>query len=72
MSTPAATPPQPDTDEQAPPDSPLTTKEGWRRYVEPRDHPAEAAARRRAGRADRPGTDRADDRRREYHADCHW
>ncbi|MFK8851064.1 hypothetical protein [Streptomyces sp. Ac-502] len=34
MSTPATAPPQPDTGEQAPPVSPLTTKEGRRRYVE--------------------------------------
>ncbi|MGV4926886.1 TniB family NTP-binding protein (plasmid) [Streptomyces sp. BHT-5-2] len=69
MSTPATATPQPDTDEQAPPDSPLTTKEGWRRYVEhetaaPKLLPA-------AERAALTGRERArvDERRREYHAD---
>ncbi|MGW7095484.1 TniB family NTP-binding protein [Streptomyces sp. NPDC054874] len=69
MSTPATSTRQPDTDEQAPPDSPLTTKEGWRRYVEHESVPpklltapegAALSGRQRAA---------ADDRRREYHAD---
>ncbi|MFB7651503.1 MULTISPECIES: hypothetical protein [unclassified Streptomyces] len=69
MSTPATAPPQPDIDEQAPPDSPLTTKEGWRRYVEhetipPKLQPA-------SERAALTGRERAqeDEVRREYHAD---
>ncbi|MGI5336064.1 hypothetical protein ACQEVS_01000 [Streptomyces sp. CA-181903] len=34
MSAPATVTSPTDPGEQAPPDSPLTTKEGWRRYVE--------------------------------------
>ncbi|WP_234011971.1 MULTISPECIES: ATP-binding protein [unclassified Streptomyces] len=69
MSTLASRTPQPDTEDLAPPDSPLTTKEGWRRYVE---HETTAptplsAAQRAALTAREQG--RQDNRRREYHAD---
>jgi hypothetical protein len=69
MSTPATGTPQTDTDEQAPPDSPLTTKEGWRRYVEHETHPPKLlTATERAALTARERA-REDDRRREYHAD---
>ncbi|MFD4023206.1 TniB family NTP-binding protein [Streptomyces sp. NPDC058576] len=69
MSTPASMTPQPDTEDLAPPDSPLTTKEGWRRYLE-----HETAAPTLLGAAERAALTarergRQDDQRREYHAD---
>ncbi|MEU4178914.1 TniB family NTP-binding protein [Streptomyces sp. NPDC026589] len=69
MSTPATRTPKPDIEDLAPPDSPLTTKEGWRRYVEHEVHPPTllSAAQRSALTARERG--RQDDRRREYHAD---
>ncbi|UQA91561.1 ATP-binding protein [Streptomyces halobius] len=69
MSTPATRTPQTDTGEQAPPDSPLTTKEGWRRYVAHETIPPKLLP--AAERAALTGRERArvDDRRREYHAD---
>ncbi|MGW2840603.1 TniB family NTP-binding protein [Streptomyces sp. NPDC001493] len=69
MSTPTTAAPQPETGEQAPPDSPLTTKEGWRRYVEHETVPPKLLpAAERASLTARE-RDRMDDRRREYHAD---
>ncbi|MGA4842119.1 AAA family ATPase [Streptomyces sp. G45] len=55
--------------EGAPPDSPLTTKEGWRRYVEHETVPPQH--RTAAERAALTGRERAreDEWRREYHAD---
>ncbi|MEV0275213.1 ATP-binding protein [Streptomyces sp. NPDC050610] len=61
----------PDTDmaDQAPPDSPLTTKEGWRHFVGREPVPPRlltAAERAALSRSERLGED---ERRREYHAD---
>lgn len=69
MSTPATSTRQPESGEQAPPDSPLTTKEGWRRYVEHETVPPKLLT--AAERAVLSGRQRAaaDDRRREYHAE---
>jgi TniB protein len=69
MSTPSTSTPQKKSSEQAPPDSPLTTKEGWRRYVEHETIPPKLLA--AAERAELTGRERAraDDSRREYHAD---
>ncbi|MGK5545486.1 TniB family NTP-binding protein [Streptomyces sp. URMC 127] len=69
MSTPATATPQPESGEQAPPDSPLTTKEGWRRYVEHESVPPKLLT--AAERAALTGRERAraDEVRREYHAD---
>ncbi|MFH8349673.1 TniB family NTP-binding protein [Streptomyces sp. NPDC018045] len=69
MSTPTTSTRQPESGEQALPDSPLTTKEGWRRYVEHETVPPKLLP--AAERAALSGQQRAaaDDRRREYHAD---
>jgi hypothetical protein len=69
MTTPATRTPQTDTGEQAPPDSPLTTKEGWRRYVEHETIPPTLLnASEQAALTEREQA-REVDQRREYHAD---
>jgi len=64
MSRPTSRKPKTEPPGQAPPDSPLTTKEGWRRCVEHEvvPPPLQEAASERERAQD-------DERRREYHAD---
>ncbi|GAA1892135.1 ATP-binding protein [Streptantibioticus ferralitis] len=57
------------TADQAPPDSPLTTKEGWRHFVDHEPNPPRLlTATERAALSQRERM-REDERRREYHAD---
>jgi len=69
MSPPASSTPQTDTGDQAPPDSPLTTKEGWRRYVEHETHPPKPLTAAELTALTGREQARTNDRRREYHAD---
>jgi hypothetical protein len=69
MSPPASSTPQTDTGGQTPPDSPLTTKEGWRRYVEHETHPPKPLTAAELTALTGREQARTNDRRREYHAD---
>lgn len=61
--------PQQATEQELPPDSPLTTKEGWRRFVEHESSPpALLTAMQRAALSPKEKL-RDDDLRRNYHAD---
>ncbi|MFJ4869463.1 TniB family NTP-binding protein [Streptomyces sp. NPDC088757] len=69
MNSPSPSTPEKESAKQAPPDNPLTTKEGWRHFVchEPVPPPLLTASERAAlGPRERM---REDERRREYHAD---
>ncbi|MFG2721439.1 TniB family NTP-binding protein [Streptomyces sp. NPDC048416] len=69
MSTPTTRTPQTDTDELAPPDSPLTTKAGWLRYVEHETHPPKLLTATERTTLSARERARGDESRREYHAD---
>ncbi|MFD9725540.1 TniB family NTP-binding protein [Streptomyces sp. NPDC059072] len=69
MTAKPTTPVKEETQQEPPPDSPLTTKEGWRRFVEHEPiPPALLSADERAALSERQRM-RMDDLRRKYHAD---
>ena len=69
MSAPAPARPSGEAGDQAPPDDPLTTKEGWRRFVDHQPDPPVLLEASALAALSGPGRAGYDDARRDYHAD---